>query len=86
MHVAPPEVLVGTAVTALARGHAVAVASEVLQVVLIRFVLHSAAYHAVAIVGGLALVEVLGRAGRLKHGGAVEVVEHQVHVLLLLRV
>lgn len=69
MHVAPPEVLVGTAVASLARGHAITVASEVLQVVLVqhRFVFHSATNHTVSIVCGLALVEVLRRAGRLKH-------------------
>jgi ABC-type uncharacterized transport system permease subunit len=69
MHVAPPKVLVGATVTALTGGHAVAVASEVLQVVLVqhRFVFNSTAYHAVAIFCGLALVEVLRRAGCRKH-------------------
>ncbi len=88
MHVAPPEVLIRTTIAALTRGHAVAVASEVLQVVLVQhlFVFNSTANYAVAIVAGLPLIKVLRRAGRLKHRGAVEVVKHQIHVFLLLRI
>lgn len=88
MHVAPPKILISATVTTLTGGHAIAVASEVLQFILVqhRFVFNSTAYHAVAIVCSLALVEVLRSTGSLKHRGAVEVVEHQIHVLLLLRI
>ena len=88
MHVAPPEVLVCTPVATLSRRHAVAITSEVLQVVLVQhlIVLNSTANHTVLMVAGLSLIEVLRRAGCRKHRGAVEVVEHQIHVFLLLRI
>ena len=88
MHVAPPEVLICTPVAALSRRHAVAITSEVLQVVLVQhlIVLNSTANHTVLMVAGLSFIEVLRRAGRRKHRGAVEVVEHQIHVFLLLRI
>ena len=88
MHVTPPEVLVRTPVAALSRRYAVAITSEVLQVVLVQhlIVLYSTANHTVLMVAGLTLIKVLRRAGRRKHRGAVEVIEHQIHVFLLLSI